>query len=346
LILINEQMRGSVFRGTMTQISRRRFISIAAAAAGLSVVPGLPGLSTASLTRWRGRALGADASITLVAPDRARAQALIAAARAEIERLEAIFSLFRDDSVLTRLNREGRLDNPPFDLIELLSLAGRVHRLTGGAFDPTVQPLWAAYANRFSRPQECVAGGGEAIFAARERIGWQWVEAGPEAIGFSRPGMGLTLNGIAQGYATDKVAELLRADGMGQVLVEVGEIRALGEHPHGRPWEVAIAAPPGASAETGATVDLIDRAIATSAPRGTSFDADGVLGHILDPRTGRPGGRWRQVSVLADTAAMADGLSTGFCLMEEAAIAGALREVPGTTARLVGKNGPPLLIDA
>lgn len=345
LILIKEPVRGPVFGGKMTQVSRRRFISIAAAAAGLSLVPGPPGLSTASLTRWRGRALGADAAITLIAPDRARAQALIAAARAEIERLETIFSLFRDDSALARLNRAGRLDDPPFDLLELLSISGRVHALTGGAFDPTVQPLWVAYANRFSRPQECVAGGGEAMFAARQRIGWQWVEFAPARVRFARPGMGLTLNGIAQGYATDKVAELLRAKGMEQVLVEVGEIRALGEHPYGRPWQVEIAAPPrrdedtGAGKQTGETVDLIDKALATSAPRGTTFDPDGVLGHILDPATGRPGGRWLQVSVLADTAAMADGLSTGFCLMQEAAIAEALSKPPGASARLVGKDG-------
>jgi len=330
----------------MSKVSRRRFISIAAAAAGLSLVPGVPGLSTASLTRWRGRALGADASITLAAADKARGQALVAAARAEIERLEAICSLFRDDSVLTRLNRDGQLENPPFDLIELLSLAGRVHRLTGGAFDPTVQPLWAAYAKRFTRSQECVAGGGEAIFAARERIGWQWVAFGPTEIRFQRPGMALTLNGIAQGYATDKVAELLRAGGMEQVLVEVGEIRALGEHPFGRPWQVAIKPAPGMEDAAGETVDLVDRAIATSAPKGTTFDPDGALGHILDPAEGRPGGRWAQASVLADTAAMADGLSTGFCLMDEAAIAGALREVPGTTARLVGKDRLPMLIGA
>jgi thiamine biosynthesis lipoprotein len=346
LILVKERVRVSVLPETMSKLSRRRFISIAAAAAGLSLAPGLPGLSAAGLTRWRGRALGADAVITLAARDRAHSEALIAAARAEIERLEAIFSLFRDDSLLTGLNRQGRLNDPPFDLIELLSLAGRVHRLTGGAFDPTVQPLWAAYANRFSRPRECVAGGGEAMQEARGRIGWQWVEFGAAAIRFMRPGMGLTLNGIAQGFATDKVAELLRAGGMEQVLVEVGEIRALGEHPQERPWQVGIAAAPGRSGEAGESVELVDRAIATSAPRGTSFDPDGVLGHILDPAIGRPGGRWLQVSVLADTAALADGLSTGFCLMDEAAIAQALSKLPGTTARLVGKDGPPVRVGA
>lgn len=322
----------------MSTLSRRRFISIAAAAAGLSLAPGLPLLARPELTRWQGRALGADASITLAAPDKARAERLIAAARAEIERIEAIFSLFRDDSALSSLNRAGRLEAPPFDLVELLSISGRVHRLTGGAFDPTVQPLWAVYADLFSRTKECVAGGGERIFAARELVGWQQVAFGPAEIRFEKPGMALTLNGIAQGYATDKVADLLRAEGLEQVLVEVGEIRALGENPLGRPWEVAVKPAPGTQ-ERGETIGLVDRAIATSAPKGTSFDPEGVLGHILDPSEGRPGGRWAQVSVFADKAAMADGLSTGFCLMQEAAIRQALAEVPGAAARLVGKDG-------
>ncbi|HSM20338.1 MAG TPA: FAD:protein FMN transferase, partial [Hyphomicrobiales bacterium] len=166
----------------MSTLSRRRFISITATAAGLSLAPGLPALARPELTQWRGRALGADASITLAAPDKARAERLIAAARAEIERIEAIFSLFRDDSALSRLNRGGRLEAPPFDLVELLSISGRVHRLTGGAFDPTVQPLWAVYADLFSRTKECVAGGGERIFAARELVGWQGVAFGPAEI--------------------------------------------------------------------------------------------------------------------------------------------------------------------
>jgi FAD:protein FMN transferase len=331
-------------RENLGKLSRRRFIAIAAGAAGMALVPDLPGRAAAGLTRWRGRALGADATITLAVPDGRRAQALIAAARAEIERLEAIFSLFRDDSVLSRLNRSGSLGNPPSDLVELLSLAGRVHRLTGGAFDPTVQPLFVAYANRFSRPQECVAGGGEAMEAARGRIGWQWIEFSPLQVRFSRPGMGLTLNGVAQGYVTDKVADLLHANGLQRVLVELGEIRALGDHPDGRPWKVSIAAPPGEGRRAGETIELADRAIATSAPRGTTFDPDSVLGHILDPAIGRPGGRWRQVSVLAATAAMADGLSTGFCLMERAAIEQALGNVPGTAVRLVGKDGTLLPI--
>ncbi len=59
---------------------------------------------------------------------------------------------------------------------------------------------------------------------------------------------------------------------------------------------------------------------ATSAPRGTVFDAAGQVGHILDPRNGRPGGSWRQVTVTASNAALADGLSTAFCLMSEAGV--------------------------
>jgi len=124
-------------------IRRRRLLAIAAAA----LVPALPALAT-PVRQWRGVALGAEASITLNHPEAAR---LIDLSLAEIERLEAVFSLYRADSALMRLNATGRLDTPPFELLDCLALAGRVHAATGGVFDPTVQPLWALHAAGSSR---------------------------------------------------------------------------------------------------------------------------------------------------------------------------------------------------
>lgn len=68
----------------------------------------------------------------------------------EISRLEDIFSLYRLDSAVPRLNRSGSLANRPFELLECLSLAGAVHRASEGRFDPTIQPLWASYAEAFA----------------------------------------------------------------------------------------------------------------------------------------------------------------------------------------------------
>ena len=118
----------------MPILTRRRFLTVTAVAA-------LAGPARASaVTEWHGRALGAEAAIYLDHPE---APAIIAGAVAEIDRLEGVFSLYRATSALSVLNAQGRLDAPPFELLQCLALCARVHRATGGLFDPSVQPLWA-----------------------------------------------------------------------------------------------------------------------------------------------------------------------------------------------------------
>ncbi len=278
--------------------TRRRFLTILA---GAAVLPTL----TNAAARWQGIALGAKAQIILDHPD---ADALIASAVAEISRLEALFSLHQN-SQLTRLNAAGSLANPAPEMLELLSICGAVNARTGGAFDPTIQPLWALYAESFSAGTAPTA----AQIAARN-IGWQHVRFSPAEITFAKPDMALTLNGIAQGYIADKIATLFRAEGVENVLIDTGEIMALGVAPDGAAWPVTLAHSGGQIAP------LSNAAIATSAPLGTSFDTAATVGHILDPRSGQPGGQWAQVSVTATSAALADGLSTAFCLLTQAEI--------------------------
>ncbi len=281
--------------------TRRRFLTILAGAAVL------PTLANAAAS-WHGIALGADAQIIL---DHPNADALIDSAVAEIGRLEGLFSLHQD-SQLTRLNTAGQLQNPAPEMLELLSICAAVNARTDGAFDPSIQPLWALYAERFS------AGSTPSTAEiAAVNTGWQHVQFSPAELRFAKPAMALTLNGIAQGFIADKVAAFFRAEGVENVLVNTGEIMALGTAPNGRAWPVTIA-------NTGGQIaPLRNAAMATSAPLGTVFDGAGTVGHILDPRTGQPGGQWAQVSVTATSAALADGLSTAFCLMSEAQMRGA-----------------------
>nr|WP_325166430.1 FAD:protein FMN transferase [Thermohalobaculum xanthum] len=147
------------------------------------------------------------------------------------------------------------------------------------------------------------------------------------SVKLGRPGMALTLNGIAQGAVADRVAALLRAEGLTDLLVDMGEIAGLGHRPDGTPWQAGIADPGGALQ---ARVGLSDRALATSAPMGTVLDAGGAVGHILDPRGGHAAPGWRLVSVSAPKAALADGLSTAFALMERPRIDAALARHPET----------------
>lgn len=281
-------------------LTRRRLIAISAA---LAALPAASRAAADSTRLWTGQALGARASIRLAHPD---GEAVAARVMAEIDRLEDILSLYRPESALARLNRDGRLAAPPFELLECLSLAGAVHRASGGRFDPTVQPLWrlwaeAAVVGRRPDPQ--------AVADVRQRTGWDKVELDTAAINL-RPGMALTLNGIGQGYVADRIAVLLEEEGLGDILIDTGELRALGGRPDGGDWPVRL--------ETGGRLALRQRALATSAPLGTTFDQAGRDGHILDPSTGMPApSTWRAVSVSAPSAAVADALATAACLMPD-----------------------------
>lgn len=294
----------------MTQ-TRRRFLTISAAALAL------PSAAVAGDTaRWAGYALGARASMTLAGISPIHARPVFARLEAEIARLERVFSLYRDDSALMRLNRTGGLQAPPPELLEVLTLADALHAASGGAFDPSVQPLWQALAT-----------GGDAE-AARAAVGWDGVRFDAGGVRLLRPGMALTLNGIAQGYITDRIAALLRAQGLRDVLVDIGEVVALGRKPDGTSWQAGIATP---ARDIIHLVTLRDRALATSAPMGTVL-GDGQ-GHILDPRGHGP--RNTLVSVSAPRAALADGLSTALCLLGRDAVEKAISRFDGAAVEYI-----------
>lgn len=315
--------------------TRRRFIAIGAAFAGMALLPssGRAGGSGTGLRTWRGVALGADASIQLAHPDPAEADRLIRLCLDEVERLERLFSLYRPDSALSRLNRAGVLDDPPGEMLRLLSDAVAFGRRTDGAFDVTVQPLWQLYAGHFGRPGADPIGPPEAaVAAARGLVDYRALEVETGRIAFARRGMAVTLNGIAQGYITDRVSDLLRAQGMDRVMVDLGEIRALGLHPDGRPWRVGIKDPFDGS-RLSETVEIADRAMATSGGYGTGFDAAGRFTHLFDPATGHSARQWAAVTVTAPDATTADALSTALSVLPPDRAAAVLNGFPGVTAR-------------
>ena len=301
--------------------TRRRFLAIAAAAAGFPLAAAGARAETAHLHRWSGIALGAAAEIVLHDPDAARARRLIARCVAEVDRLEDVFSLYRPLSALSRLNRDGRIAAPPLELVALLAEARVYSERTEGAFDATVQPLWRLHAAHFARPGADPRGPTEADLArVQALVDYRAVEIEPSEIRFARQGMAVTLNGIAQGYITDRVAALLQDAGMGDVLLDIGEVRALGHHPEGRPWRVGLrhAAEPETVART---VALADHAVATSAGIASPFEPTGRHHHLLDPATGRPAPGTGQVSVIAPRATTADALSTALAVSPPARVA-------------------------
>ncbi len=294
----------------MSRFTRRRFLSISACSAAVALAGGAGRASQADVTQWRGMALGARTTLTLAHPE---AERIARDFQAELERLEGIFSLYRADSALSRLNAEGQLAAPPFELLECLTLCQRAHTLTGGLFDPTVQPLWSAWARHYSGDAS-----GPDVAQAQKLTGWRHVRIASDAVQMTREGMALTLNGVAQGYIADRIKAMLHAEGLRNVMIDTGELAALGGHPDGGDWPVTLA--------TGGTTRLRDAALASSSPRGTCFDAEGRAGHILNPVTGQPvDTAWQQISISGSSAAMADALSTAACLMDRPAILALVR---------------------
>ncbi|SDK93011.1 FAD:protein FMN transferase [Paracoccus chinensis] len=281
-------------------LPRRRFLALSACALALS--------AAAAPTRhhWQGVAMGADVALTVEGGTPAAARAFFSEAERALQSVERQFSLF-GGSELMRLNALGRLPHPSADMLALLDLAGRVHAATGGAFDPTVQPLWQA--RRLGHDES----------PARSLVGWDEVRADVAEIRLARPGMALTLNGIAQGFAADRLAEVATRHRLGDLLIDAGEVRALGASG----WQARIETPDGGLVRE---LTLQGRALATSAPFGTRIGLAGDRAHILGPQGQPP--RWALVSVSAENAALADALSTAAVLMERPAIDAALQSFP------------------
>ena len=328
-------------------ISRRRFITFIAAAVGLPLLLKAGG-AQARPARWDGTALGAPASIQLFHNDEAQAHAAIAAGLAELQRLEAIFSVYRADSSISRLNRAGVLENAPDDFIAMLTRALSLARISDGVYDPTVQPLWQTYFRHFTASNPDPAGPARKdIAAAQALVDWRAVEldAANKRVSFARPGMGLTLNSGAQGYITDRVADVLRAHGFDRMLVDMGEPRALSTKPDGSAWRIAIANPADPSRSV-ATLDVVDKCVSTSGGYGTLFDDAGKFTHLIDIRTGLTAPALLGVSVVADTGSIADGLSTTMLLAPVERRHAILKAAGGLKAIYVTPEGVVSVVEA
>ncbi len=306
----------------MQPLTRRRFLKITAAAGIAAALPfPLPAMERDSIYRWRGILLGAEASLQMYLPEPGKAAALVQRMLAEIRRLERIFSLHDPQSALSMLNRQGYLDAPPAELVELLNESRRYSDLTQGAFDVTVQPLWKLYSHAAPSP--------EAVRETLRLVDYRKISVTPERIAFDLPGMQITLNGIAQGYITDRATALLKAEGIAHTLVEMGEMRALGRHPDGRPWRIGLRNPHDPAGII-ATLPLADRALATSGGYGMRFSP--VMHHLFDPKTGASANHYASLSVLSGRAMVADALSTGLFVLPEAQTSRLLQTLPDIEA--------------
>lgn len=244
-----------------------------------------------------------------------------------VDALEDQLSIFRETSEISRINREaaaGPVEVEP-GLFGLLELAVRLHAETGGALDITATALWDVWG--FSRRQGRIPTE-EELATARQKVGSEHVEldARAKTVRFTKPCIRLSLGSIGKGYALDRSAERMLEHGVGDFMIHGGQSSVLARgSAAGTPaggWLVGLHHPLR-HRERLAEIRLGDRALATSSSEKQFFRYRGRrLSHILDPRTGQPAEGLLSVTVLAPTAALADGLSTAFFVMgAEATIA-------------------------
>lgn len=280
-------------------MKRRRFLQIV----GATVLAA----RSAQADTWQGRAFGGDVSI------RIEGALPLAEIRAEIEAIEATFSLYRP-SELTALNAAGR--GPGSERMrEVLELALRVHLATQGAFDPTIQALWSALS------------AGRDAAGNYAKIGMQRIALQAE-ISLAQ-GQSISLNGIVQGYAADRVADILRRHGCTDCLIDLGEYRAAGG-----PFHVGIEDPSAGLIGALTLGEGGHRAVATSSTNAMKI---GGRSHILGPQGQAP--RWSTVSVCGESAALCDAASTAFVLMDRRAIENARDSLGLGTVVLVDFDG-------
>jgi len=300
-------------------VTRRRALTIiAATAAGL--VSGRSESGEIAAYEWRGYAMGTDAHIIFSGVGHKAARSAAEVAATEIERVEKALSLFRSDSEIARLNRDGILPAPTSDMLCAVRLAVDAADATNGLFDPTVQTLWEAYVDWFSISRDREIPPQHLIAKALHAVDWRKIKLIDDSIVIGE-GQRVTLNGLGQGYVTDRIANLLRQRGFNHVLVDLGEQRALGPNRDGTPWLVSRRGIPG--------IELSNGALATSEGVGCILGAEGAVHHLFDPRTGRSSHRWQTITVHHESAAIADALSTAAYCASGDEIANFVRKLDG-----------------
>jgi FAD:protein FMN transferase len=257
----------------------------------------------AALLVHRFKALGGPCALHVYADD----EAALRAGEVEALRIEAKYSRYRADSVVSRINAAagGAPVAVDDETAALLDYAAAAHQQSRGLFDITsgvLRRAWDFKAQRVPAQAE--------IDALLPLIGWHQMQWERPHIRLPRAGMELDFGGFGKEYAADRIAAVLRSHGIRHGLVDLaGDICVLGPHEDGSPWQVGVQHPRSEGAI--ATVPLRHGAIASSGDYERGFVRDGHrYSHLLDPRSGWPVQGLVAVSVLADQCLIAGTATT------------------------------------
>ncbi len=264
-----------------------------------------------------------------------------------IEQLESLLTIYRTDSQISLVNRMAATQTVQVDecVFRLLSIARKLWTRTEGAFDITagsLAQLWG-FSAAIGRPQ---IPDPQVLVSALSGLGCDklLLDENDRSVRFANAGPIINLGGIGKGFALDEcklLLDRLAQDGNGfhNYMIHGGLSSILARGKNGQePWRVDLRWPSG-HRPWSAQLPLTDLAMATSADTAQHFELDGQrFGHIIDPRNGRPATGIEMVTVIAQTAAEADALSTAFYVMGVDATVAYCQAHPAVAAILVTKT--------
>lgn len=250
------------------------------------------------------------------------ADALQSRVQARLDRVNGLMSTWKPDSEVSRFNASRSTDwfEVSGETAAVVARALDISRSTDGAFDVTVAPLVNLWSFGEEKPTADSLPDEAVLTAAREHVGWRKLEvdlAAP-AIRKTDPDLTINLSAIAKGYAVDEVARLLDELDVDGYLVEIGgELRTKGAKPDGSAWKVGIERPLDDARRVHTSLDIGNRALATSGDYRNFFEVDGVrYSHTIDPRTGRPVEHdLASVSVVTEQCLDADAWATALMVL-------------------------------
>lgn len=276
-------------------------------------------------------AMGTLGEVLLPADSAAEAECALHTTRASIEAIEADFSIYRPTSLVSRLNHGESIHLSPSQ-VRLFSLADDLVSFSAGAFDPTIGPLMHLWGFRGGTPSPPST---NALHQTLALTGWHRVlSLSNYTARLSIPNAKLDFGGLAKGFAVDSA---FNATSASNILINLGgNMRARGTpRPHAHSWTIAIRNPfsPNPTDAIGTLSLTSGMAVATSGNYEQFVEFNGLhYTHILDPRSGFPTRGLAQVTIVAPTAALADGLSTACFILGPQASLPLLEQYPQTSA--------------
>ena len=329
---------------TETSWSRRKFLKWVGAV-GLGLTPlafvppirdGLWGTRLVPVTRTR-PLMGTFVTVTVLDESENKAVGAMEAAFAEMERIIPFLDRHSPGTPISFLNRTGRLADVPPEIRHVMERAAYFHRQTNGLFDITVKPVLDLFEDHFSRTRTPPPM--ESVLLALNRVGAEHIVHHEREIFFRREGMGITLDGIGKGYIVDRAISRLKDQGIRHALINAGgDIRALGDKGHGRPWKIAIQDPNDRHHPL-QIIPLQEGAIATSGNYEIHFDDEKKYHHIIDPENGYSPQQFASATILAPSLADADALATAALIPPGETALELVHIVPHARAALVDTQG-------